>query len=97
VVQGASNGPDPYVPDATRFRWVRIGIPGHAADAGVELSQADIARIKIPESFVNRLYTVLAPGATVLVTDAAVTRATTGVPLQVINADPPHQPATFKQ
>jgi hypothetical protein len=97
LVQGASSGPDPYVPDATRFRWVRIGIPGRAADEGIELSEADIARIKIPESFVNRLYTVLAPGATVLVTDAAVTRATTGVPLQVINADPPHLPATSKQ
>ncbi len=97
LVEGPSTGPDPYVPDATRFRWVRIGIPGHASDAGVELSQASIARIKIPESFVNRLYTVLAPGTTVLVTDAVVTRATSGVPLQVINADPPHLPAASKQ
>jgi L,D-transpeptidase catalytic domain len=97
LVQGASVGPDPYVPDPTRFRWVRIGIPGQASAAGTELSPEAIARIKIPESFVNRLYTVLAPGTTVLVTDAPVTRATTGVPLQVINADPPRQPASSRQ
>jgi L,D-transpeptidase catalytic domain len=97
LVQGASVGPDPYVPDATRFRWVRIGIPGQATDAGVELSPEAIARIKIPESFVNRLYTVLAPGTTVLVTDEAVTPATTGVPIQVVNADPPRMPASSKQ
>lgn len=89
LAEGAGRADDRFVPDPSKLRWLRIGVPGHVGESGTEVDPAATARIDIPDDFVNAVYAVLRPGATVLVTDAAITPATTGATLDVINADPP--------
>jgi hypothetical protein len=89
LAEGPSTFPDPYVPDATKYHWLRIGVPGHTGEAGGDPDPATIARIKIPADFVKDVSAVLTPGATVIVTDQSMTPSTTGPLLQVVDADPP--------
>ncbi|MGH7287158.1 MAG: L,D-transpeptidase [Myxococcota bacterium] len=70
-------------------RWVAVSVPGHEAEKGRVLDPAQIARVSLPPAFVANVRSVLAPGATLLVTDAAVLENTTGVPLTIVTADPP--------
>jgi len=86
---GPSDFPDPYVPDARKYHWLRIGVPGHMGEAGGEPDPATVARIKIPPEVVKEISSVLTPGATVIVTEQALTPTTTGPHLQVMDADPP--------
>jgi hypothetical protein len=86
---GPSDFPDPYVPDASKFHWLRVGVPGRMGEAGGDPDPTTEARIKIPPQFVKEVGSVLTPGATVIVTDQAMTPSTTGPLLQVLDADPP--------
>jgi hypothetical protein len=55
-------------------------------------SEADpeaIARISLPAEFVRQVSAILQPGATVLVTDEALTPQTSGAMVQLVDADPP--------
>jgi hypothetical protein len=90
LVEGRSSVPDPYVPDATRLRWIRIGVPGHLAESGTEVDAQALARIQIPAEFVSRVNSILEPGATVLVTDEPLSSQTNGTPVQIADADPPN-------
>jgi L,D-transpeptidase catalytic domain len=89
LAEGPSDVPDPYVPDAAKYRWIRIGVPGHLGEAGTNVDPTALARIKIPSEFVSRVNAILTPGATVLVTDAALSAKTSGPLVQVVDADPP--------
>jgi len=77
------------VPDAAKYHWLRIGVPGHMGEAGGDPDPATIARIKIPAEFVKEVSSVLTPGATLIVTDQSMTPSTTGPLMQVVDADPP--------
>ena len=37
LTEGPSSTPDPYVPDATKYRWVRLGVAGHMQEAGTQV------------------------------------------------------------
>jgi L,D-transpeptidase catalytic domain len=89
LAEGPSPFPDPYVPDAAKYHWLRIGVPGHMGEAGGDPDPATIARIKIPAEFVKELSSVLTPGVTLIVTDQSMTPSTTGPLMQVVDADPP--------
>jgi hypothetical protein len=89
LTQSPSSGPDPYVPDPAKFRWTRIGVPGHAQEAGAQADPTAVARINLSPEFVRQLNAILEPGATLFVTDAAVTPQTSGAAVQVVDADPP--------
>jgi len=89
LAEGASSGADPYVPDASKFRWLRIGVPGHLGEAGSQADPAAIARISMPAEFVRQVNDILKPGATVFVTDEPLSPQTSGAPVQVVDADPP--------
>jgi hypothetical protein len=89
LTEGPSGIPNPYVPDPSRFRWSRIGVPGHLAEAGTNADPATIARIKIPAEFVSQLNSVLTTGATLFVTDEALSAETSGTMVQVVDANPP--------
>jgi hypothetical protein len=89
LTAGPSNGPDPYVPDPTRFRWMRIGVPGHLGEAGTAPDAAAVARIKLPAQFVHQVMAILQPGATVFVTGAPLSPESSGAAVQVVDADPP--------
>jgi hypothetical protein len=89
LTEGPSGIPNPYVPDPSRFRWSRIGVPGHLGEAGTNADPAAIARIKIPAEFVSQLNSVLTTGATLFVTDEALSAETSGTMVQVVDANPP--------
>jgi hypothetical protein len=89
LTEGPSSVPDPYVPDATRYRWLRIGVPGHMEEAGTQVSAAALARIRVPAEFVRQVNSILAPGATVFVTNETLSPQTSGAAIQVADADPP--------
>ena len=89
LTEGPSSLPDPYVPDSSRYRWLRLGVPGHPGEAGTQIDPAELARIHLPATFVVHVNSILSPGATVLVTDEPLSRQTSGAAAQVIDADPP--------
>jgi hypothetical protein len=89
LAEGPSNVSDPYVPDPTKFRWLRISVPGHVAEGGTQVDPMAVARLKIPADFVARVNGILTPGATLLVTNEALYAQTTGPIVQVVDADPP--------
>ena len=89
LTDGPSSVPDPYVPDPTKFRWVRIGVPGHVGEEGTQVDPMAVARIKLPADFVSKLSGILTPGATLFVTNQSLYPQTTGTMVQVVDADPP--------
>src|SRR3984885_13047147 len=89
LTEGPSSVPDPYVPDPTKFSWLRIGVPGHIGEQGTQVDPNAVARIKLPADFVARLNGILTPGATLFVTNEALYPQTSGPMLQVVDADPP--------
>jgi L,D-transpeptidase-like protein len=89
LTEGPSSVPDPYVPDPTKFRWLRVGVPGHLGEQGTQVDPNAIARLKIPADFVARVNGILTPGATLFVTNEALYPQTSGPLLQIVDADPP--------
>jgi hypothetical protein len=89
LTEGPSSVPNPYDPDPTKYRWLRVGVPGHMGEQGSQVDPAAVARIKIPADFVSRLNGILTPGATLFVTREALFPETTGPMVQVVDADPP--------
>jgi L,D-transpeptidase catalytic domain len=86
---GRSSVPDPYVPDPSKFSWLRMGVPGHLGEAGTQVDPNAVARIKLPADFVARLNGILTPGATLFVTNESLYPTTSGPMVQVVDADPP--------
>lgn len=70
-------------------RWIAVGLPGHAGADAPPLDPAHVARTSLPPAFANAVSAVLAPGATLLVTDAPVLEQTTGVELSVLASGAP--------
>jgi hypothetical protein len=90
--EGPSNIPNPYVPDPTKYRWLRVGVPGHIGEEGTQVDPAAVARIKMPPDFAARINEILTPGATLFVTEESLYPQTSGPMLQVVDADPPAKP-----
>jgi hypothetical protein len=91
LTEGAAMTANRFVPDAHKERWLHVGIPGSESETGTEPDPKIEARLEIPDQFMRKLYDILTPGATVLVTDAAIT-ASTGSRIPVIDADPVSDP-----
>jgi hypothetical protein len=89
LTEGPSSVPDPYVPDPAKYRWLRIGVPGHTGEEGTQVDPTEVARIKIPPDFVARVHSILTAGATLLVTNESLRPQTSGPMVQVVDADPP--------
>jgi lipoprotein-anchoring transpeptidase ErfK/SrfK len=80
--------PDPSSPT----RWISVGIPGHMGEDKQPLDPEQRARVTIPRAFLSDLRQILAPGATLAVTDFSVLEQTTGVPVKVLDDNPPEAP-----
>ena len=63
---------NPLVPGARMPKWTAIAMPGHFDEAGRDLSLAASERIVIPPGFARAVHMLLAPGATLFVTDAPI-------------------------
>jgi hypothetical protein len=55
-----------------KARWLYVGLPGHAEDAGRELDEATINRARFPRKFYELVKAELRPGTTILVTQSSV-------------------------
>lgn len=66
-------------------KWVRVALPGQ----NVETSQTLRGRIRVPDSFRNRLDPIIRIGTTVIVTGDALRAGSPGTPLTVIESDRP--------
>ena len=89
LTEGPSTVPDPYVPDPTKLRWLRIGVPGHLDEEGTQVDPAVVSRLKLPADFVAKLNAILTPGATLLVTTEPLYAQSSGSVSEVLDADPP--------
>jgi hypothetical protein len=89
LTEGPGSVPNPYVPDPTKYRWLRIDVPGHLGEQGTQVDPNAVARIKLPVNFTARLNGILTPGATLFVTSESLFPQTTGPMVQVVDADPP--------
>jgi hypothetical protein len=89
VKDGFTPGANPHLPGAPIPRWIALDVPGGEAEAGQPLSLERMQRISLPPAFAALVYPLLVPGATLMVTDAAVLDATTGVGQRVLDAAPP--------
>jgi hypothetical protein len=91
LVEGPASTHQRYVVNRHRQHWVEVDIAGHDGRAGAEPDPGLGARLELPPEFVARVNEILAPGATVLVTDEAITQASSGPKLDVINSEPPDE------
>jgi hypothetical protein len=63
---------NPLVPGSRLPKWTAIAMPGHFDEAGRDLSSEASERIVIPPGFARAVHMLLAPGATLFVTDAPI-------------------------
>jgi lipoprotein-anchoring transpeptidase ErfK/SrfK len=88
--EGQGAGMSPIARGKPAHRWVAVGIPGHVGEDKQPLDPSHVDRVRMPPRFANSIYEILTPGTTMLVTDAPVLEEqTTGVALNVMNADAP--------
>jgi len=59
-------------PDASAPTWIAIAMPGHFDEDGRVLSHDAAARVSMPPGFARAVSMLLAPGATLFVTDAPI-------------------------
>lgn len=76
-------------PVAASLRWTGVAVPGHGDDAGHTLAAEDLARVRLPQAFLDALLPALASGTTLVVTDAPVLPQTTGTAWTVVTNQPP--------
>ena len=93
LTEGPAQSTQRYNPARERQRWIEVEIAGHAGRGGQEPDTTLADRIEIPPEFITQVSQVIGPGATVLVTDEAVTAATSGPQIDVINSEPPEETA----
>lgn len=69
--------------------WLYAAVSGHADEAGQSVDEAVRNRVEIPADFYKKAVAVLAPGATLLVTQAPLSSGAVGTPLTVLRDDQP--------
>ncbi|MET0226380.1 MAG: L,D-transpeptidase, partial [Dokdonella sp.] len=72
VAKGFMSNDVPALPGLRMPKWITIGIPGRADEAGRELDADTIASVSIPPAFAEQVYPLLKPGVVLLATDAHI-------------------------
>lgn len=76
-------------------RWSAVGLPGHVAESRGAHDENAAERLRLPKALTGRLYPLLEPGTTLLITDAPILKHTTGPTLAVMRSGlPEHAPAS---
>jgi L,D-transpeptidase catalytic domain len=81
--------PHPWAPQVPMGKWISVAVPGHFDEAGAALSGNAAARISMPEGFARAVYLMLAPGSTMLLTDAPILSENTATDFTVLSDGPP--------
>ena len=87
MLEGHGEGENRFVPGAPNPRWIAVAVPSRAGASPLDPTQ--IARLSLPPRFAKVVFDILAPGTTLLVTDAPVLAHTTGVEVSVLASGPP--------
>ena len=75
--------------DTRHPRWSAIGLPGYAAKSKGAQDRDAVKRLGMPRALTSRLYPLLEPGTTMLVTDAPILEHRTGPSLYVMRSGRP--------
>ena len=67
-----------------RPQWIYAGVPGHAGEAGKPADMTILSGADMPPAFIAGLRSVVAPGTTVLVTEAPISAGGTGKKMTVL-------------
>ena len=67
-----------------RPQWIYAGVPGHAGEAGKAADMTILSGADMPPAFIAALRTVVAPGTTVLLTEAPLSAGSPGKKMTVI-------------
>ncbi len=81
--------PADYRPD-----WTAVNVPGLEGEAGGKMKPEEVARVVLPPAFVAAATPYLAPGTTLMVTDAPILPSTTNVEMTVVDNAPPDDSST---
>ena len=68
-------------------QWIQVGVSDLTGESAEIISTERVEQMHLPEAFVAGLRSVLVPGTTVLVTQAAVDAASTGLQTTVMDAE----------
>jgi hypothetical protein len=68
-------------------RWIQVGVASLTGEPAEIISTERVEQMHLPEGFVTAMRSVIAPGTTVLVTQASVDAASTGLHTTVMDAD----------
>jgi hypothetical protein len=89
VADGYMDGDNPLLPGTRMPKWITIGIPGHADDAGKVVDAETVNRVVLPRDFTANVLPLLTPGVVLLTTEERILPETTGGSLQVLDSDAP--------
>lgn len=94
LMEGERSEPSKLVPDKKAKNWMSIPMPGYAPSPDKlkgpgTLDPAAVKRIAVPVDFARSVYDIIAPGTTLVLTDAQVLPRTTGKGVTVITAGAP--------
>jgi len=68
------------------WQWVLVGVAGHADEANLPVTTDVLNRVRMPPAFQAQVLPLIAPGTTVLVTEASINKHNTGGGLAVLTA-----------
>lgn len=72
MMQGIEDTPSPLDPAQKRHRWTMYPIRGDAHGTSMDMLASNL---KLPDEFSRRVYAILAPGTSILITDLPAVRA----------------------
>lgn len=90
VKAGAGTGESPILKGAAAHNWMEVPMPGYGGTSGNQLGAVVGNRMRLPQDFAKLLYPLLAPGTTLLVTDAPMLEENSGKPVTVMGAGNPN-------
>jgi hypothetical protein len=67
ALEGFTHEPSPFAPDRPKRRWMAVGLPSQAGTLAVRPDLAE--RVRLPADFSQRVYDLLQPGASLVITD----------------------------
>lgn len=76
-----------YTADATgKPHWIYVGLPGHDDDAGRELDDATLNRVRMPRDFYQAVHAALVPGGTTILVTQSSVGADTGQKITILDS-----------
>jgi len=70
-------------------QWIQVGVSDLKGESAEIVSTERVEQMRLPAAFVAGMRSVIAPGTTVLVTQASVDASSTGAQATVLDAEDP--------